>query len=377
MKVAIIGTRGIPNNWGGFEQCAEYLALGMVARGIDTTVYNWHDHPYQEKEWKGVKIVHCYSPYAKIGEPSEFIYDLNCVLDSRKRDFDVILQLGYTSNSIWRSLYAKSAVITTNMDGFEWQRTRRSKPARTFIKWSESVAAKNSDFLIADSPGIKTYLHDAYGRDSVYIPYGAIPFDTPDPAALAPYGLRPQEYDMLIARILPENSIEMILDGVAQSGSKRDFLVIGGHDGKYGQYLKDKFKGNTNIRFIGGIYDIGVLNNLRYHSNLYFHGHTVGGTNPSLLEAMASHTLICANRNVYNQAILGDDAYYFQNSGEVADYMTRISRRDHEDIVATNYRKIIDIYSWDIITEQYLAHFREALEAKKGGRKSDTIPNIG
>ena len=124
MKIAIIGTRGIPNHYGGFEQCAQYLALGLVKRGFEVIVYNSHDHPYQEKEWNGVQIVHCYDPEDKLGTVGQFIYDLICILDIRKRKCDVILQLGYTSSSVWGWLLPKKVVVTTNMDGLEWKRTK-------------------------------------------------------------------------------------------------------------------------------------------------------------------------------------------------------------------------------------------------------------
>jgi glycosyltransferase involved in cell wall biosynthesis len=359
MKVAIIGTRGIPNNYGGFEQCAEYLALGLVERGIDTTVYSWHDHPYKEKTWRGVNIVHCYSPVNRIGEVGEFIYDFNCILNTRKHGFDVILQLGYTSNSVWWWLFPKKSVITTNMDGFEWQRTRRPKHVRNFIRYSESIAARHSHHLVADSIGIQQYLTNTYKRDSVYIPYGAFIFDKPDKEVLNQYGLIPGEYDMLIARIFPENSIEMILDGVVLSGKQRKFLVIGGTETEYGQYLLGKFGHIPNIQFLGGVYDINVLNNLRYFSNLYFHGHTVGGTNPSLLEAMASNALICANENIYNSAILGKDAYYFQSAEEVASLILKINKAELNIMLSANTEKIRSKYSWDIVTDQYLEHFEQ------------------
>jgi len=375
MKVAIIGTRGIPNNYGGFEQCAEYLALGLVERGIDTTVYNWHDHPYKEKTWKGVKIIHCYSPN-KMGEVSEFIYDFNCILDTRKRDFDVILQLGYTSNSVWWWMYPKKAVITTNMDGFEWQRTRRSKPVRNFIRFSESIAARTSHHLIADSIGIQKYLTEAYNRDSVYIPYGATVFNQPDITALNKYKLKPHQYDMLIARIFPENNIEIILDGVVKAKIGRDFLVIGGTETDFGKYLIQKFGNEPRIRFLGGIYDMDVLNNLRYFSNLYFHGHSVGGTNPSLLEAMASNTLICSHNNIYNISILGKDAYYFEDAEKVAEYLTNLNKSDQLNFVRANTAKITNIYSWKIIVDQYLEHFREIVkkDAPQSAFQEKTLP---
>src|SRR5882672_3291524 len=104
-RIAILGTRGIPNHYGGFEQLAEYLAPGLVQAGHDVTVYNSHNHPYREKTWKGVHIRHCYDPEYILGSAGQFVYDLNCLLDVRQRHYDVILQLGYTSSSIWGRLF--------------------------------------------------------------------------------------------------------------------------------------------------------------------------------------------------------------------------------------------------------------------------------
>jgi glycosyltransferase involved in cell wall biosynthesis len=302
------------------------------------------------------------------GEAGEFIYDLNCIRDTRKRDFDIILQLGYTSNAIWWWIYPPKAIITTNMDGFEWQRTRRPKLVRNYIRYAESIAARKSNYLIADSIGIRNYLSEEYKKDSIYIPYGAIPFENPDASILSNYNLRPYEYDMLIARIFPENNIETILDGVLKANLKRDFLVIGGMETNHGKYLRQKFGKYDQIRFLGGVYDINVLNNLRQYSNIYFHGHTVGGTNPSLLEAMASNTLICAHKNIYNSAILGKDAFYFENSDEIAQYLIDLKKNDYTNLVSRNMDKIRNIYSWDIIIDQYLKHFQEIFKTMNVGK---------
>src|SRR4051794_36329835 len=128
MKVAILGTRGIPNAYGGFEQFAQYLSQGLVQEGFDVTVYNSHCHSYKEDNWNNVKIVHCYDPEKKVGTIGQFIYDLHCILDCRTKNFDIILQLGYTSSSVWFRLLNKSNfVLTTNMDGLEWKRSKYSK----------------------------------------------------------------------------------------------------------------------------------------------------------------------------------------------------------------------------------------------------------
>jgi hypothetical protein len=303
MRIAILGTRGIPNYYGGFEQCAEFLATGLVEHGHEVLVYNSHDHPYKESSWRGVTLIHCYDPENRLGTAGQFIYDLNCILDLRKRKVDVILQLGYTSSSIWGWLLPQGTVVTTNMDGLEWKRTKYSSKVKNFLLKAEKLGVKYSDHLISDSKGIQDYLKEKYKKDSHYIPYGADVFTNPREDILDEYRLRKQDYDLLIARLEPENSIEIILDGVRKADIKRDFLVIGNHATKYGQYLKDKYKNIQYIQFLGGIYDMEKLNSIRYYSNIYFHGHTVGGTNPSLLEAMASNSLVCANDNPFNRYI--------------------------------------------------------------------------
>jgi glycosyltransferase involved in cell wall biosynthesis len=359
MRISIIGTRGIPNHYGGFEQCAEYLATGLAKKGYEVTVYNSHNHPYQRSEWNGVNICHCYDPEYKMGTIGQFFYDLNCIRDLRKKKFDIVLQLGYTSSSVWGWLLPHNTVVTTNMDGMEWKRTKYSKKVQKFLMMAESLAVRFSDHLIADSTAIKTYLEGKYGRHTEYIPYGAEIFENSNPDVLAEYGLEQYGYDMLIARMEPENSIEMILDGVVKAGLTRPFLVVGGLKNKFAEYLQAKFSRYENIRFCGGIYDMDKLNNLRYYSNLYFHGHTVGGTNPSLLEAMASQSVICANDNQFNRAVVGDNALYFSSVDEVVNNLQQVDKKlgVYEGMLAANIIKIRNVYSCENIVNAYAAHF--------------------
>ncbi|WP_286767980.1 MULTISPECIES: DUF1972 domain-containing protein [Sphingobacterium] len=367
MKIAIVGTRGIPNHYGGFEQCAEFLALGLVNSGHDVIVYNSHNHPYQEKNWNGVVIVHCYDPEDKIGTAGQFIYDLNCILDVRKRNVDIVLQLGYTSSSVWGWLMPKHAVITTNMDGLEWKRTKYSNTVRSFLLWAEKLGVNYSDYLISDSVGIQEYLSLKYNVESDFIPYGADVFKNPSAQVLDEFNLDLYNYDLLIARLEPENSIEIILEGVNMANHNRPFLVIGKNETPYGKYLKSKFERNANIRFVGGIYNIEKLNNLRYYSNIYFHGHTVGGTNPSLLEAMASSSLICANSNPFNKYILGEDALYFNTATEVCEILDSVNKKEHKNIsmLNANLEKIDKMYNWETIVGQYLNHFNNIIHLGK------------
>jgi hypothetical protein len=245
------------------------------------------------------------------------------------------------------------------MDGLEWKRTKYSRPVQRFLLYAEKLGTKYSDRLVADSVGIQKYLSEKYSINSTYIPYGANVVEEYFDHILSEYGLDPYNYSMLIARLEPENSIETILDGVVISSSNKDFIVVGNHFTKYGAYLKEKYKQKENIRFLGGIYEIEQLNNLRYYAKLYFHGHTVGGTNPSLLEAMGSGALICANDNAFNRSILGEDAFYFKTKEDVREHLDGNYVISRDSFVNNNYLKIKTVYSWENIVLQYESLFKE------------------
>ena len=352
MKLAVLGTRGVPNHYGGFEQFAQYLSEEFVKKGHEVYVYNSHNHLYQELEWHGVKIIHCKNPEHIIGTVGQFIYDLNCILDSRKRDFDVILQLGYTSSSIWNWLFPKNTKIVTNMDGLEWRRSKYSKPVQNFLLFAERLAVKSSHFLISDSTGIQSYLQDKYSVDSKYIPYGANLVSNTDDSFLTDLNLEKGSYNILISRMEPENNIDTILEGFLNSDTDKKFLVIGNTENRYGKKIKNKFK-DDRIVYLGYISEIEKLNILRKNSHLYFHGHTVGGTNPSLLEAMSSSSLICAHNNEFNKAILGKDAFYFNCNKCITSLLNRENLEERDLFVSNNIQKIKNQYSWEKILKEY------------------------
>ena len=352
MKIAIFGTRGIPNHYGGFEQFAQYLSDGLCKLGHDVYVYNSHNHPFQEAKWNEVNIIHCYDPEFKFGTIGQFIYDFNCTLDSRKRKFDVILQLGYTSSSIWNSLFSAQTKLFTNMDGLEWKRTKFSKPVSLFLKYAEKLAVRYSDVLISDSLGIQDYLMKKYSIQSHFIPYGAHPFKGANMAVLDEFHLQPYKYDMLIARIEPENNVKTIIDAFIDSDVNRKLVVIGDMNTKLGLEIKS-YVNDSRVVFLGYVADIEKLNNLRSYSNLYFHGHTVGGTNPSLLEAMASNALICAHENIFNSSILGIDALYFSSQKQLVTIIQNTIKSDYKSQCSNNFKKIENTYYWDKIISDY------------------------
>jgi glycosyltransferase involved in cell wall biosynthesis len=366
LKIAILGTRGIPNNYGGFEHIAGHLAAGLVEKGHEVTVYSSSRHPYKEKIWKGVNIIHCFDPEYLIGVPGQFIYDLNCILDTRNKNFDIILMLGYTSSSVWGFLYPAHSIVITNMDGLEWKRAKYSRPVRKFLKLAERLAVLSSRFHIADSPVIKSYLDNEYGINCRYIAYGAAEDTVTDEQVLAGYGIKKQDYFLLMARMEPENNIEMILDGFCMTAIEKPFIVIGNTANGYGQFLLNKYKNEKRIVFTGAIFDEQKAGSLISYCSLYFHGHSVGGTNPSLLEAMALRAPLAIHDNAFNKAVVNENALTFFRAGEVRDLLNA-GRYLNPVHVKNNYDRISAEYSWKQITEQYENYF---LECRYAGRKS-------
>ncbi len=352
MKIGILGSRGIPNYYGGFEQFLSYLAPGLAELGWEVWVYNSNNHPYRKSSWKGVNLIYCHDPEDRLGTVGQFVYDLNCIHDSQNRDFDILFQTGYTSNSLWYRWLPEGPEVVTNMDGLEWKRSKYSGVVRRFLKYAEKLAVRSSDILVADSEVIRDYLADEYGERAEYIPYGAEEFDDPDPAVLEKFGLTPQGYYLVIARLQPDNHISEIIEGVKSSVSDKPLIIIGDTGKKYGRMLV-KNHASDKVRFHGVVFDHKTLNNLRHYSSLYFHGHSVGGTNPSLLEAMAAGALICAHSNPFNRTILRENAYYFTSSGDIPGIIHLAAEKQHHDHIQGNLDLICKNYRWKDIIKSY------------------------
>jgi glycosyltransferase involved in cell wall biosynthesis len=364
MKIAITGSRGIPNNYGGFEQCAENLAVLLVKAGHEVTVYNPDYHEYDKPDYKGVKIVKCKNPEKKIGTAGNFFYDYLCMRHALKQECDILLVLGYTTASVFFPFLKKGkSKLITNMDGLEWLRDKWSTPVKKLAKWFEGLGANYSDLLIADNGEIKNYLLKEYGKDSTMIAYGAEIPKQPDESILKQYDVVSRKYDVLVARLEKENNIETILDGVVKSGTAVPFLVIGKNQTPYGKLLIEKYRNQKNIHFAGGIYILEHLDSLRHYCRFYFHGHSVGGTNPSLLEAMASGALILSHDNLFNRDVLGKNAYYFASSDESSQLLLKAETLEvnRENFVAANLEKIRNEFNWQHIARQYEELFKKAI----------------
>ena len=378
MKIAFISTRGIPNNYGGFEQFAEYISVGLVRRGHEVVVYSPHFHPYREPDYKGVRIKHIYSPEKWMGSSvGSFFYDFLSLRDALKKEkFDIIYEAGYTSivpAYIWFNVKRiKYPLFTTNMDGLEYKRTKFNKWVQNFVFWEERMAVKHSHYLIADNMGIHDYYKEKYGKESKFLAYGADVHEDYDVDVLKEYGLEAGGYFIVVARLEPENNLFMAIEGYLASNQygKRPLVVVGKTNTPYGEHLVERYGRDRNIRFVGGIYDFRKLNSIRHYSYAYFHGHSVGGTNPSLLEAMASGCFILAHDNIFNRAVLGENALYYGSTDAATEMLDGIDQAvsiHKKEYTERNLEVIRRDYSWEKLVDEHEEYFKWMLSQRKGG----------
>ena len=354
LHIAVMGTRGVPNAYGGFEQCAEYLSHGLVDKGHSVTVYCSDRAVDKPTDWNGVQLVYCRDLEGSLGTFGQFIYDLSCILHARKQHYDVILQFGYTSSSIWSFLWPK-VPHAVNMDGLEFKRSKYSSTVKHFLMWAEKWAVNRADLLIADNSEIKSYFREKYDGSSVkLIAYGSeIPLQEPGSDLLRErLSLEPKSYDLVICRLEPENHVEMIINAHIASKNERSLIVVGGTGGAYGRFLTEKYK-DSNTQFFGGIYDKRLLDELRFGSSNYLHGHSVGGTNPSLLEAMATAQTILAHDNSFNRSVLQSNGLYFSTVDELSALLDDSLIEESKTWYDKNHQELRANYTWSRIINQY------------------------
>ena len=315
-QVHLIGVRGMPNRYGGFERLVEVLAPHLASQGHEVSVYcEGGASPPPDDIWQGAR-----RRFVRVdaqGARATLQYD--------RRSFDqvppgaVALIFGYGSAIYQWRLRRLGIRHAVNMDGLEWQRQKWGPAARLWLRLNERIAAQLADELVADHPSIQADLQRRLGVRSTMIAYGvdlpSAQADAPPPAL--PAGLSDQGYLLVIARPEPENQIHVLLDAYTRSGAAWPLVVVGQFDANaYGRRLREQ---HPEVRFIGPLYDPQALDRLRRHCLLYLHGHSVGGTNPSLIEAMAAGAPVVAHDNPFNRWVLGDaGGWYFSQASDLS-----------------------------------------------------------
>ena len=356
-KVAIIGTQGLPAQYGGFETLVENLVTKKTSENICYTVFcSARSYKTRQKTYNGAKLKYVSFFYAN-GMQSVF-YDIISMIQSIRK-YDTILILG-TSGCIFlpifRLLFSKNIIV--NIDGLEYRREKWGRIARWFLKLSESKAVRFANIIIADNEAIKDYVHNSYAKESTLIAYGADHAlktnisEQEQFSLLDSYFLQPQKYAFALCRIEPENNCHLILKAFADSGEK--LVFIGNwYENKYGRELHYAYNSSPNIRLLNSLYDFNQLYTLRKNCRFYVHGHSAGGTNPSLVEAMLTGSSIVAFDCIYNRKTTEDKALYYTNEKSLMNII--FSFKDDE--FSLNGEVMSNIatkrYTWKSVVKQY------------------------
>lgn len=356
MKIQILGTRGIPAQHGGFETFAEHFALYLVKKGWEVTVYCQEegDGAIYEDEWHGVHLIHI--PIVTEGAKGTIIFDWKSTFHAASRKIPV-LTLGYNT-AIFCVLYRLNGIKNIiNMDGVEWRRPKWSTFERTWLYLNEKLGAWLGNHLIADHPEIKKHLaHFVSDKKVNVIPYSADIIDSADLNVLDQFGLQKNKYVIIIARPEPENSILEIVKAFSRKDRKMALVVLGNYTPEENEYHNLVLGAASNeVKFVGAIYEQKIVQALRFFSRLYIHGHTVGGTNPSLVEALGARSAVLAHDNKFNRWVAGETARYFSNEDDCAQDLDLLL--ENESLISKmktgSYLQMKNNFTWDKVHSSY------------------------
>lgn len=356
-RLLILGTRGVPARHGGFETFAEELSTYLVQKGWRVTVYcqeDWNRTVPYETFWGRVRRVHI--PVKQKGALGTIIFDLKVALHARKQP-SLGLTLGYNTAifNVLQRLRGKSNLF--NMDGIEYARAKWGPLAKLWLMINERIACWTGSHLIADHPLIKKHLAQRTKEDHItMIPYGADVIDDASTAPLKPFDLEAGKYSTVIARPEPENSLLEIVQGFSQQARGHTLVVLGHFDAANPYHQEVLAAASNEVKFVGAIYDKPTLRSLRYHSYLYVHGHQVGGTNPSLVEALGAGNAVLAHDNGFNRWVTGDDAAIFFHDAASCDaqFSALLAKPDQALAMKKAARlRHAEQFTWEQILNEY------------------------
>ena len=379
--VFIVGSKGIPGNYGGYEtfvdKLTEYhqnnpnLKYHVACKAKDTKTFEYHN-----ADCFDVKV-------PSIGPAQAIYYDVaalnQCVRYIKRHNIQhpivyiLACRIGPFAAHFQRVIHKLGGKLYINPDGHEWMRAKWSAPVRKYWKISEQLMTKHCDLLICDSKNIEKYIHDEYGKynpKTTFIAYGAetrkSKLADDDPKLIAWYkekGLSPKSYYLVVGRFVPENNYETMIREFMKSHSKRDFALITNVSDKFLEELKEKthFDQDPRIKFVGTVYDKELLMKIRENAYGYFHGHEVGGTNPSLLEALGSTDLNLLLDVGFNREVAENSALYWtKQSGNLASLVDWADGMNADEISELGKKaslRIVEAYSWQHIADEYESRF--------------------
>lgn len=353
MRIAILGIRGVPANYGGFETFAEELGSRLAARGHEVTVYGRSSSVSRDLDsWEGMRLVRLPAPRSKYLET--VVHTLFCAIHVLFRRYDIVYVCNSANVPATVLLWLGRKRVVLNVDGLEWQRAKWNSVGRMYYRGCAWIAARLPVHLVTDARVIQEYYARAYGRQTDYFPYGTDLDPVPDDGSLSRLGLEPGGYVLYVSRLEPENNAHVVVNAYANVSTDLPLAVVG--DAPYAsQYIADLHRTRDGrVRFLGAIYG-ERYRILRSHAAAYVQATEVGGTHPALVEAMGFGNAIVANDVPEHRETLGDAGLYYRGPDELAARLQGLldDPAVASDLAGRAHRRAMSTYSWDAITDDY------------------------
>lgn len=373
MRIAMLGTRGVPASYGGFETAVEEIGKRLAARGHHVTVYC--RNPGQTRtEYLGMHLVNAPALRHRMAETlSHTAASSAHAIVKGKPDVALLLNAG--NAPLLKPLKLAGIPTAIHLDGIESKREKWRGAGARYYRWAEAASVRWGDVVIADAQGIADHVRREYNRESVVIPYGA---DVIDPGSdrLGELGLQPKGYHLIVARLEPENHVLEAVHAFRESNETLPLLVVG--SAPYAQWYIDKVheaaRNDPRIRFAGGVYDQKLLDQLYANARTYIHGHSVGGTNPSLLRAMGAGAPVLAFDVEFNREVTAERAYFWPDADALIALLNAVASGGHdaelESMAQAGRQRILDAYQWDSVTDDYEVMLNDLLASKMKSRTS-------
>ncbi|QBE49123.1 DUF1972 domain-containing protein [Leucobacter triazinivorans] len=354
LVIAMIGTRGVPAAYGGFETAIEEIGRRLVGRGHRVLVYT-RGSERREREYLGMEIVRL--PAVPVKQVETLSHTgLSTVHALTRRRIDAAFVFNAANSPFVPLLRARRIPTALHMDGLEWRRSKWGPRGRAYYRWAEQFGVRRADALIADAPGIADYYRHQFDVATEMIRYGAPLIDSAPTEGIRGIGLEPGGYHLVVARFEPENHVREIVAGYAESRARRPLVVVGSapYSAEYTHRIQDLADGDPRIRLLGSVYDQQLLDALYAHAFTYLHGHSVGGTNPSLLRAMGAATAVVAFDVGFNRETAGG-GWFFSDPGGVTRAL-HDAEADPEAVAAAGRaarERAAAAFDWDDVATRY------------------------
>jgi glycosyltransferase involved in cell wall biosynthesis len=372
-RVAIIGSRGYPSTYGGYETLVRYLARAWVERGLDVTVY-CREKDEGRSVWERDGVTCRWTPGRESKSLSTLSFGMSGQLDAARRGFEAALVLNIANGFFLPLLDAAGTATALNTDGIEWERGKWGKAAKKVFFSGAKASARHADVLIADSEAIADVWRATFGVESTFIPYGAPVLPGSGDERVRALGFTPGGYALVVARLIPENNVELILDALERVEPRRPAVIVGSanYDSPIESRLRD-LDHRGAVRWLGHVHDQELLTQLWTNCGVYLHGHSVGGTNPALLQALGAGAPTLALDTRFNREVIrADEQLFAADPTRLADKIGETLAQPGRRVgMAAHGRKVVGSrYDWSDVTERYYAALVDAVERRSSRRRN-------